>query len=45
MRMVNAVTTSAVPALALAWSMPSRRAQSTAGSSVAPPSAIYDFEP
>jgi hypothetical protein len=38
-RMVNRITTSAVLALALAWSAPCVHAQSTAVSSVAPPSA------
>ncbi len=44
-RRVNALTTNAVLALALAWSAPSIRAQSVAVSSIAPPSAIKDFTP
>ena len=44
-RRVDAIATSAVLALALAWSAPSVRAQSVAVSSIAPPSAIRDFTP
>ncbi len=44
-RRVDAIATSAVLALALAWSVPSVRAQSVAVSSIAPPSAIRDFTP
>jgi len=41
----NTITTSAVLALALALSATSVRAQSVAVSSVAPPTAIKDFQP
>jgi hypothetical protein len=42
---VDAIATSAVLALALAWSAPSVRAQSVAVSSISPPSAVRDFTP
>jgi hypothetical protein len=41
----NTIPTGIVLALALAWSVPSVRAQSTAVSSVAPPSSIYELAP
>ena len=45
MRIAHIIMTSAVLALVLVWSATSVRAQSVAVSSVAPPSAIYDFAP
>ena len=45
MRIVHTIATSAVLVLALAWCATPVHAQSVAVSSIAPPSAIYDFAP